>query len=40
MDAAKPAEQLRLHDRQVPWTASFVEELKLGLVACRVLLVP
>lgn len=40
MDAAKPEEQLFLHGRQVPWTTSFVEELKLGLVACRVLWVP
>jgi POT family proton-dependent oligopeptide transporter len=37
MDGARPEEQLLVHNRQVLWTASFVEELKLGLVACRLL---
>ncbi|KAJ6189898.1 Proton-dependent oligopeptide transporter family [Penicillium mononematosum] len=38
MDAAKPDAQLHQHGRQVPWTDSFVEEIKRSLLTCRVLL--
>ena len=38
MDAAKPSHQLRKHNFAVSWTESFVDELKLGLSACRMLL--
>lgn len=38
MDAAKPSHQFDKHDRSVPWTDAFVDELKLGLGACRMLL--
>jgi len=38
MDAAKPSHQLEKHAREVSWTDSFVDELKLGLSACRMLL--
>ncbi|KAJ5988011.1 Proton-dependent oligopeptide transporter family [Penicillium waksmanii] len=38
MDAAKPDAQLHQHGRQVPWTDSFVEDIKRSLLTCRVLL--
>ena len=38
MDAAKPWHQLRKHNHAVSWTESFVDELKLGFSACRMLL--
>ncbi|KAJ5168601.1 Oligopeptide transporter [Penicillium canariense] len=38
MDHAKPQYQLEHHARQVPWSESFVDELKQGLKACRMLL--
>ncbi|KAK7749386.1 peptide transporter ptr2 [Diatrype stigma] len=37
MDAAKPDAQLQ-HGRRVPWTDSFIEEIKRSLLTCRVLL--
>ncbi|OOO12178.1 TGF-beta receptor type I/II extracellular region [Aspergillus oryzae] len=37
MDAAKPHAQLQ-HGRVVPWTDSFVEDIKRSLLTCRVLL--
>ena len=37
MDAAKPDVQLQRHGRQVPWTDSFVEDIKLSLLTSRVL---
>ncbi|KAK6815452.1 hypothetical protein RU639_008716 [Aspergillus parasiticus] len=37
MDAAKPHAQLQ-HGRIVPWTDSFVEDIKRSLLTCRVLL--
>ncbi|KAF4212575.1 hypothetical protein CNMCM8980_000756 [Aspergillus fumigatiaffinis] len=37
MDGAKPQKQQEKHHRQVPWTDTFVDELKSGLLACRVL---
>ncbi|KAF7183383.1 hypothetical protein CNMCM7691_003582 [Aspergillus felis] len=37
MDAAKPQKQQEKHQRQVPWTDTFIDELKSGLLACRVL---
>ncbi|KAJ6134222.1 POT family-domain-containing protein [Penicillium sp. IBT 18751x] len=37
MDAAKPDAQLQ-HDRQVPWSDSFIEDIKRSLLTCRVLL--
>jgi POT family proton-dependent oligopeptide transporter len=39
MDAAKPDEQLQRHGRRVPWTDSFVEDIKRSLLTCRVLYV-
>ena len=39
MDAAKPSSQYNNRGREVEWSDSFIEELKLGLVACRVLFV-
>jgi POT family proton-dependent oligopeptide transporter len=39
MDATKPEYQRIHYGRKVEWSGSFVEELKLALVACRVLLV-
>ncbi|CAI7656738.1 unnamed protein product [Penicillium pancosmium] len=38
MDAAKPDAQLHQHGRQVPWTDSFIEDIKRSLLTCRVLL--
>ncbi|KAJ5304331.1 cytochrome P450 monooxygenase [Penicillium atrosanguineum] len=38
MDAAKPDAQLQQHSRQVPWTDSFIEDIKLSLLTSRVLL--
>ncbi|KAB8068853.1 oligopeptide transporter [Aspergillus leporis] len=38
MDGAKPQTQQEKHHRQVPWTDTFVDELKSGLLACRVFL--
>ncbi|KAJ5971603.1 Proton-dependent oligopeptide transporter family [Penicillium vulpinum] len=38
MDAAKPGAQLHQHSRPVPWTDSFIEEIKRSLLTCRVLL--
>ncbi|KAL8790862.1 MAG: hypothetical protein Q9195_006187 [Heterodermia aff. obscurata] len=38
MDAAKPLHQFNKHNRSVPWTEAFVDELKLGFGACRMLL--
>ncbi|KAB8237199.1 POT family-domain-containing protein [Aspergillus alliaceus] len=37
MDAAKPSNQLN-HGRQVPWTDTFIDEIKRSLLTCRVLL--
>ncbi|KAI0014890.1 oligopeptide transporter [Xylariomycetidae sp. FL0641] len=37
LSAAEPREQQRLHDRSVPWTSTFIQELRRGLRACRVL---
>lgn len=37
MEAAKPEPQLSRHNRVVPWTATFVDEIKDSLVICRVL---
>ncbi|KAJ5127602.1 POT family-domain-containing protein [Penicillium atrosanguineum] len=37
MDAAKPDAQLQ-HGRQVPWSDSFIEDIKRSLLTCRVLL--
>jgi POT family proton-dependent oligopeptide transporter len=37
MDGAKPQKQQEKHHRQVPWTDTFVDELKSALLACRVL---
>ncbi|KAI1409307.1 POT family-domain-containing protein [Hypoxylon sp. FL1857] len=37
MDAAKPSAQLQ-RGRQVPWTDSFIEDIKRSLLTCRVLL--
>lgn len=39
MDAARPDSQRNNRGREVEWSDSFIEELKLGLVACRVLFV-
>ncbi|KAL5361376.1 oligopeptide transporter [Aspergillus floccosus] len=38
MDGAKPEIQQEKHQRQVPWTDTFIDELKSGLLACRVFL--
>ncbi|EIT77787.1 H+/oligopeptide symporter [Aspergillus oryzae 100-8] len=38
MDEAKPEKQQEKHHRQVPWTDTFIDELKSGLLACRVFL--
>ncbi|GFF32365.1 peptide transporter PTR2 [Aspergillus udagawae] len=38
MDGAKPQKQQEKHQRQVPWTDAFIDELKSGLLACRVFL--
>jgi POT family proton-dependent oligopeptide transporter len=37
MDAAKPDVQLQQHGYQVPWTDSFIEDIKLSLLTSRVL---
>ena len=37
LDAAKPDAAMERFGITVPWTDAFVEELKIGLVACRVL---
>lgn len=37
MDAAKPDAQLQQHGRKVPWTDSFIEDIKLSLLTSRVL---
>ncbi|GAB1319782.1 peptide transporter ptr2 [Madurella fahalii] len=37
LDHAKTSYQLERHGRSVPWDDSFVDELKRGLVACRVI---
>ena len=39
MDAARPDFQRNTNGREVEWNDGFVDELKLGLVACRVLFV-
>ncbi|KAE8307479.1 hypothetical protein BDV41DRAFT_582366 [Aspergillus transmontanensis] len=36
MDEAKPEKQQEKHHRQVLWTDTFIDELKSGLLACRV----
>ncbi|THC88284.1 hypothetical protein EYZ11_012273 [Aspergillus tanneri] len=38
MDGAKPQKQQERHHRQVYWTDTFIDELKSGLLACRVFL--
>ncbi|KAE8365509.1 hypothetical protein BDV27DRAFT_156798 [Aspergillus caelatus] len=38
MDEAKPGKQQEKHHRQVTWTNTFIDELKSGLLACRVFL--
>lgn len=38
MDAAKPDFQLSQHSRVVTWTETFIDELKVGFSACRMLL--
>ncbi|KAF7716040.1 MFS-type proton-dependent oligopeptide transporter [Penicillium ucsense] len=38
MDAAKPDAQVQRHNRSVPWSDSFIEDIKLSLLTCRVLL--
>ena len=37
MDGAKPQKQREKHHRQVTWSDTFIDELKSGLLACRVL---
>lgn len=37
MEAAKPEVQLSLHNRVVPWSGTFVDEVKDSLVICRIL---
>uniref|UniRef100_A0A8H7NBZ9 Uncharacterized protein n=1 Tax=Bionectria ochroleuca TaxID=29856 RepID=A0A8H7NBZ9_BIOOC len=39
MDAAKPAAQLDRKRRAVPWTDSFIDDIKTSLLTCRVLLI-
>ena len=39
MDAASPDFQRNNHGREVEWSDGFIDELRLGLVACRVLFV-
>ncbi|CAG9975219.1 unnamed protein product [Clonostachys byssicola] len=39
MDAAKPAAQLDRKRRVVPWTDSFIDDIKTSLLTCRVLLI-
>jgi len=38
MDAAKPTAQLVQRNRVVPWTETFIEDIKTSLLTCRVLL--
>ncbi|KAL3421186.1 oligopeptide transporter [Phlyctema vagabunda] len=38
MDEAKPAVQLEKHNRTVKWSSTFVDDIKLSLLTCRVLL--
>ncbi|KAB8200564.1 oligopeptide transporter [Aspergillus parasiticus] len=40
MDEAKPEKQQEKHHRQVLWTDTFIDELKSGLLACRVFVRP
>lgn len=37
MDTAKPETQLARHGRAVPWTATFIDEIKESLTICRIL---
>ncbi|KAL1844005.1 hypothetical protein VTJ49DRAFT_6409 [Mycothermus thermophilus] len=37
LDHAKPGYQLATHNHAVPWDDAFVDELKRGLIACRVI---
>jgi len=37
LDHAKPSYQQTRHGRTVPWTDHFVDEMKRGLIACRVM---
>lgn len=37
MDRARPLYQQEKFGRSVPWTEEFVEEIRKGLVACRVM---
>ena len=37
MDAARPRAQTEKHNVTVSWTDEFVDELKVALVACRIL---
>ncbi|KEZ41454.1 hypothetical protein SAPIO_CDS7590 [Scedosporium apiospermum] len=37
LDHAKPSYQQTRHGRTVPWTDHFVDEMKRGLIACRVI---
>ncbi|KAI1073902.1 MFS general substrate transporter [Whalleya microplaca] len=38
LSAANPEYQILHHNRHVPWTASFVEEIRRGLKGCRVII--
>jgi POT family proton-dependent oligopeptide transporter len=37
LDNAKPSYQMDKHGNNVPWDNRFVDELKRGLIACRVM---
>jgi POT family proton-dependent oligopeptide transporter len=37
LDHAKPQYQLATHNHAVPWDDLFIDELKRGLIACRVM---
>ncbi|KUM56781.1 hypothetical protein ACN42_g10426 [Penicillium freii] len=37
LDKSKPSHLQRVHNRQVPWTDEFVEEVKRALAACRIM---
>jgi POT family proton-dependent oligopeptide transporter len=37
LDHAKNSYQIENHGRSVPWEDGFIDELKRGLVACRVM---
>jgi POT family proton-dependent oligopeptide transporter len=37
LDHAKEAYQLQKHGHGVPWDDGFIDELKGGLIACRVM---